>query len=82
MDDFRGTKSTDGDSSLGGDCDREGWGVGGRRAGDVFERRGARLIVSRRGRHLIGGVVAAIGDAAGEGGGQSVLAFFRMDKGR
>jgi len=59
---------TDGDSGFGSDCDWEGWGVGGRRAGNVFERRGVRLIANRSGRHLVRGVVSAVGDAASEGG--------------
>jgi len=82
VDDLRGTESADRNSGFGGDRDWEGWGVGGRRAGDIFERGGARLIASRSGRHLIGGVVSAVRDAASEGGGQSVLAFFGVDKDR
>src|SRR5712675_2894111 len=82
MDDVRSAKSADGDAGLGRNRDWEGWGVRGRQAGDVFERGGARLIASRRGRHLIGGVVAAVGDSASEGGGQSVFAFFGVDEDR
>ena len=82
MDDVRSAESADGDAGLGRDRDWEGWGVGGRRAGSVFEREGARLIASRSGRHLIGGVVSAIGDSAGKSGGQSVLSFFGVDKDR
>jgi len=80
MDDLRSTKSTDRDPGLGGDCDREGWGIGGRRAGGILKQGGARLIASRSSRHLIGGVVAAVGDSASEGGGQSVFAFFGMNE--
>jgi len=49
----------------------------------TYSSEGERgLIASRSGRHLIGGVVSAVGDAASEGGGQSVLAFFGMDEDR
>src|SRR5712671_6286958 len=82
MDNVRSAKSADGDAGLGSERDWEGWGVRGRQAGDVFERGGTRLIASRRGRHLIGGVVTAVGDAASEGGGQGVCAFFGMDEDR
>ena len=36
--------------------------------------------MSRRGRHLVRGVVAAVGDVAGKRGGQGVFAFFGMDE--
>src|SRR5712671_3413807 len=82
MDDLWGTESANGDSGFGGDRDWEGWGIGGRRAGNVFERGGARLIASRSGRHLIGGVVSTVRDATRKGGGQSMLAFFGVDEDR
>jgi len=80
VDDFRSAKSANGDAGLSGDHNWEGWGVGGQQAGDIFDRGGARLIASRRGRHLVRGVVAAVGDTASEGGRQSVLAFFGVDE--
>ena len=66
MDDLWSTKSADGDAGLSCDLDWKGWGVGGWRVGNVFERGGAGFIANRRGRHLVRSVVAAVGDAAGE----------------